>query len=132
MGKHSSIPHPLLTLNGGHHTYCRQADCTYITFLLLIATGNQDNMMRTRLILLLDGNPFDCHFRLCWIKTGQEEGWIEFLTDDWEPDCVNYPDEAWSNVDLDCEVEDELAEAMKIMTALQQLINLVRNVTGGN
>ena len=88
--------------------------------------------MRTRLILLLDGNPFDCDFQLCWIKRGQEEGWIEFITDDWEPDCANYPDEAWSDVDLDCEVEDELAEAMKIMTALQQQMNMIRNVTDRN
>ena len=132
MGKHSSIPHPLLALNGDHHTYCRQAEGTDPTFLLLIATGNQDNRMRTRQILLLDGNPFTCDFRLCWIQRGQEEGWIEFLTDDWEPDCVNYPDEAWSNVDLDCEVADELAVAMNIMTALQHPMNLVRNVTGRN
>ena len=45
---------------------------------------------------------------------------------------MNYPDEAWSDVDLDCELEDELAEAMKIMTALQELMKLVRNVTGRN
>ena len=110
MGKLTSIPHLLLTPSGGHLTYCRQADGTHPTFFLLIATGNQGNRMKTRLILLLDGNPFDCDFRLCWIKKGQEEGWIEFLTDDWEPDCVNYPDEAWTDVDLDCEVEDEVED----------------------
>ena len=47
------------------------------------------------LTLIISGNPLQCDSRLCWIKEGEEEGWITWpiiqdrqLTD--KPGCENF------------------------------------------
>ena len=50
--------------------------------------------------VLLGGNPMHCDSRMCWIQKGKQDGWIK---NSWaSPECVNYPDEHFMEVGLDC------------------------------
>ena len=59
----------------------------------------------------LHGNPFLCDRRMCWLKRGQEEGWIHYewykngynADLDLKPRCSNFPDIQWEDVELGCE-----------------------------
>ena len=51
--------------------------------------------------LYLEGNPMQCDSRMCWIQKGVQDGWIKNY---WAPpECVNYPDVDFAEIDLDCE-----------------------------
>ena len=54
-----------------------------------------------KLGLKLGGNPLQCDSRMCWIKRGEDAGWI-YWEEDSVPECENFPDTAWQDVDLDC------------------------------
>ena len=53
-----------------------------------------------KLYLNIRKNLLHCDRKLCWIKEGQEQGWISGW---WSPDCANYPGVDWTKVDLDCD-----------------------------
>ena len=51
---------------------------------------------------------------MCWIKQGVQDGWLSLQydplssiveLDHWYPDCSNYPDASWDDVDLECVAE---------------------------
>ena len=55
-----------------------------------------------RLDLSIEQNPLHCDHRLCWLKEGEQEGWITYESM-LPPDCANYPGVDWEEVDLHCE-----------------------------
>ena len=64
----------------------------------------------TNLTLLISHNPLQCDNKMCWIKQGEEEGWLTLnLTRPhsyWtKPDCENYPDRNWDDITLNCAME---------------------------
>ena len=51
--------------------------------------------------LSLDGNPLHCDREMCWVQRGERDGWIRFeYKYDWVPQCANYPNTAWQNINL--------------------------------
>ena len=53
--------------------------------------------------LSLRGNPLVCDTKLCWLKKGEEEGWLRFRTYDgihYGPNCANNVD--WTRLKLNC------------------------------
>lgn len=56
------------------------------------------------LTLHIGANPLQCDCRMCWIKQAQEDGWMHpsFFAYSQKPDCANYPDREWKDIDLDC------------------------------
>ena len=66
------------------------------------------------IFIFLDNNPFHCDTKMCWIKQGVQDGWLSLQydplssilePDHWYPDCTNYPDDSWDDVDLECNTE---------------------------
>ena len=83
------------------------------------------------------GNPFHCDVRMCWLRDAEQQGRVHFRTiyDDnrEDPECVNYPDEEWREVPLDCSsVPDEFREAAKAQGLLEQLLQLVQRLAHRN
>ena len=53
--------------------------------------------------LSLRANPLVCHTKLCWLKKGEEEGWLTYpIYSDiiYSPNCANGVD--WNNLQLNC------------------------------
>ena len=48
--------------------------------------------------LLIENNPFQCDSRICWIKQGEEDGWIIFPEEWGKPNCENHPDVSWDKL----------------------------------
>ncbi len=48
----------------------------------------------------MEENPLHCDSRMCWIKEGDEEGWI--ISQPWNVRYCEYPGAAWKDVDLNC------------------------------
>ena len=56
--------------------------------------------------LTLGANPLQCDKRLCWIKRGEQEGWIRWIYlqgRPLEPKCAD--DVSWYNVTMECPKE---------------------------
>ena len=63
------------------------------------------------LTLLIEDNPLQCGSEACWIKQGEQDGWITFSYKSGEhgqPDCENYPDVPWDNLTDICSIESKL------------------------
>ena len=60
----------------------------------------------TEVTLLLFHNPLKCNSSLCWMKQGEQEGWITWYYDFsmYAPECENYPGVVWTDVKLPCSV----------------------------
>ena len=62
------------------------------------------------LLLLLGDNPLECDCRMCWVKQGEREGWIDLvLRYPWgefydKPDCANHPNVHWDDIKILCPV----------------------------
>ena len=56
--------------------------------------------------LLLFHNPLRCNSSLCWMKQGEQDGWISWYYDFdmFVPECGNYPGVAWADVKLPCAI----------------------------
>ncbi len=68
-----------------------------------VFTDGTGNITRpARLSLALRQNPFQCDTTLCWVKQGQQDGWFTWWLG-YDPDCANYPDTNWSDVNLQCD-----------------------------
>ena len=52
--------------------------------------------------LRIEDNPLRCDSRLCWMKQGEDNGWITFPEERGKPDCENYPDVPWDNITNIC------------------------------
>ena len=74
-----------------------------------------------KLNIKLEDIPFQCDWTMCWIKQGKKDGWLQYYSTS-EPECVNYPDESWDEIDLDCDVADELEKASKTQLLLAEII----------
>ena len=83
-----------------------------ITWFFLLISDNETHP--DSIFISLDHNPFHCDSRMCWIKQGVQDGWLSIQydplssivePDHWYPDCTNYPDESWDDVDLECDTE---------------------------
>ena len=70
--------------------------------------------------LYLNGNPFQCDWRVCWIQQAKHDGWLQ-TRDSYQPECVNHPDASWEDVNLDCDVMDELEKASETKSALDEI-----------
>ena len=63
---------------------------------------------QTNLYLEINGNPFLCDCRMCWIKQGQREEWLSVHytgnngSELYKPECVNYPGVDWDDISLTC------------------------------
>ena len=63
------------------------------------------------LALLIEDNPLQCDREVCWIRQGEQDGWIKFSYKSWEYgqlDCENYPDVPWDNLTDICPIVSEL------------------------
>ena len=62
------------------------------------------------LTLLIENNPLQCDSGMCWIKQGEQDGWITFSPDSGsgKPDCENYPDVPWDNLTFICPITSKL------------------------
>ena len=60
-----------------------------------------------QLTLLIEDNPLQCDREVCWIKQGEQDGWITFRGRG-QPDCENYPDVLWNNLTGICPIVSEL------------------------
>ena len=82
------------------------SDMTLTTLKRNVFISHDSARQRPRnLTLTIDGNPLHCDRPLCWMKSGQERGWLHFtIPTDYlgPPECVNYPGEPWSGITLDC------------------------------
>ena len=58
--------------------------------------------------LLIENNPLQCDSGICWIKQGEEDGWIIFPEERGKPDCENYPDVPWDNLMNICPATSKL------------------------
>ena len=56
--------------------------------------------------LLLFHNPLRCNSSLCWMKQGEQDGWISWYYDFdmFAPECGNYPGVAWADLKLPCAI----------------------------
>ena len=68
------------------------------------------------LILTLGNNPLQCDSKMCWIKQAELDGWITWhTTDGWgKPDCENYANVEWDDVNLNCTETGSLIEFFQI------------------
>ncbi len=67
-----------------------------------VFTDGTGNITRpASLVLELDWNPLQCDTSLCWVKQAEQDGWLT-LDSDSDPDCANYPDTDWPDVNLQC------------------------------
>ena len=57
-----------------------------------------------KLELLIHANPFYCDERLCWLKEGEKEGWLDYdsRTQRYAPSCSNHPGVHWNDINLGC------------------------------
>ena len=56
----------------------------------------------TRLALPIWDNPLQCDNKMCWVKQGEEDGWITLTSDvHSEPDCQGIH---WDDVTITCTV----------------------------
>ena len=66
-----------------------------------------DDLVPNNLVLGINHNPLQCDSRMCWIKQGEEDGWIKLFHEargiTWsKPSCVNYPGFRWDDVTITC------------------------------
>ena len=58
---------------------------------------------QTNLTLLLANNNLQCNWRMCWIKQGEQNGWITLTLGPYvKPSCLNYPGIDWNEIILNC------------------------------
>ena len=65
---------------------------------------------QTNLTLLIERNKLQCNWRTCWIKQGEQEGWISLTLGAYvKPSCLNYPGIHWNQIDvaLNCSLPGE-------------------------
>ena len=55
------------------------------------------------------------------MKQEQQDGWLDDHYSNTRG-CVNYPDESWDDIDLDCDVADELEKASKTQSLLAEIM----------
>ena len=48
------------------------------------------------------GNPTECDIKMCWMKLGQSQGWLDWFQRS-PPECVSHPNSQWEDVLLPCE-----------------------------
>ena len=57
------------------------------------------------LTLLLGNNPLQCDWKICWIKDGEREEWINLSKGSYgKPYCANFPDVPWDSITAFCSV----------------------------
>ena len=64
--------------------------------------------LNNNLTLLMANNPFQCDYRMCWIKHAEQVRRITLIynrlwgTSYDKPHCANYQGVAWNDIELDC------------------------------
>ena len=74
----------------------------------------------------LGGNPFQCDWRMCWIKQAERDEWLTYtiyLQHGIRPECENFPDQDWDDIDLDCDVAEEQEEASETQGLMNEILN---------
>ena len=62
----------------------------------------------TNLSLLIENNRFQCNQKMCWIKQGEQDGWITSTLGEYvKPSCLNYPGLGWDEIILNCTMQGE-------------------------
>ena len=66
----------------------------------------QGDVFKSRhLTLLLANKPLQCDWKICWIKEGEGEGWINLSKGCYgKPYCANFPDIPWDSITAFCSV----------------------------
>ena len=76
---------------------------TTLPWTIFSSVGNSGNIHHPSLELALSGNPLHCDTSLCWIKQGEQYGWITWWWGSiYDPECSNYADTNWPDVTLNC------------------------------
>ena len=60
---------------------------------------------QAKLTLLIANNSLQCNWRICWIKQGEQDGWITLTLGPYlKQSCLNYPGIDWNEIILNCSV----------------------------
>ena len=78
--------------------YLADNDLVTISWNIFGPDNNLGEIFKETFRIGLYGNPFQCGQSMCWIKEGQQEGWLGF----WglEPQCLNHRTEKWIDIDV--------------------------------
>ena len=105
-----------LNLCGNHTSHIQPG--SFVNLLKLQSLLLEDNQLTSldqdvfqisgiTLILSLSRNIFQCDSRMCWVKQAEEEGWITWYKKSstkpgGKPLCVNYADDDWDDITINC------------------------------
>ncbi len=85
-------------------TYLFLSDNKLTALPWTVFTDGTGNITRpASLILELDENPLQCDTSMCWTKQGEQDGWFTWSFSFTDPECANYPDTDWPDVNLQCD-----------------------------
>ena len=98
--------HSITTIEAGSFTtttkylYLHQNNLTTLSLDIFDLHGGHPSYLD----ISFSGNPLFCDRELCWVTKGTRDCWLWFAGsgDTYKPQCVNFPNTTWDNVDLNC------------------------------
>ena len=100
--------------------------CTVLATLSFLLFGPDAEDHPESLEITLGGNPFMCDWRMCWVKQAEQDEWLQYtvyLQQDLRPQCENFPGESWNDINMDCDVADELEKASGTRRLINEILN---------
>ena len=76
-----------------------------------LVTLNESAFNQLNLTLSLYGNPLECDRHLCWLKEGENKGWLKWHIESklpeltfiaYKPYCANAPNTEWDSIAFNC------------------------------